>query len=274
MKVKKKTVIFVFIPMVIFICSVMLFQSVLFHMNPIKLGFREHKGSNYSIFSKNEIHTDDIASIEHAISRNEILLSLKYKNRIQVILCESQADLSFYQPQLSHDDRVNAVAVAPWPDTIYLTPRAKEKYGSLDAILMHESLHILLMQNFGLGSSIRIWKNYEWLAEGSAIYFSKWPVYTAKNQLSKEIENAGIDLSSGSLLGGKKNNSVWLPTRYSIYNYFTEYLVQSFGEERYKRFLTKTFANPKEIEIRFQEIFGKSISETVTAFYVMVKKSV
>ena len=48
----------------------------------------------------------------------EASIAPSFKSKVQIILCEGQSDINQYQPFVNAADRRNAVAFAPWPNTI------------------------------------------------------------------------------------------------------------------------------------------------------------
>ena len=119
--------------------------------------------------------------VSEAMSQNEHAVALWYKSKVQIILCERQSDINRYQPFANAANRRNAVGFAPWPNTIYITPKMKEKYGTAQGTLGHELSHILLIQNYGIIRATLLWKRAEWIPEGFATYLNNWPWYFQAN---------------------------------------------------------------------------------------------
>ena len=92
------------------------------------------------------------------MSKNESVVGLKFKANVQIILCEQQSDINRYQPLASAPDRKNAAAFAPWPNTIYVTPKANNEHSVFQNTLGHELSHILLIQNYGAVKMTLLWR--------------------------------------------------------------------------------------------------------------------
>jgi hypothetical protein len=246
--------------------GVVLLQTALFHINPIKIGYNRFDHSNCVIYSKAGSVEAEYEELKAAMIQNEAVLGLQYKARIQLILCGSQKEVNRYLPFVNRVDRKNAGGFAPWPNTIYITPKIKEKYGSLRGVLVHELSHILLLQNFGILKCYRLWSRSEWIPEGFAVFVANWPVYFTKERLQAYAANAGIDMSNGQLLGTEHSQKVPLPIRFMIYYYFIDYLYQRNDEATLVRFLQVACDNPRRVEDTFKESFRSSFSESVRAF--------
>jgi hypothetical protein len=245
---------------------VLVFQTALFHISPIKVGYSRFDFGKYVVFSKVRTADAEYASISDLLSQDESLHGLRYTSKVQIIFVEKQSDMNRYQPFASAADRRNAVSFAPWPNTIYVTPKVMEKYGSFQGALAHELSHVLVIQNYGIINAYLLWKLAEWIPEGYATYLSKWPSYFSKDHVAENLSQAGIDISNGQLLGSRKASSVPLPLRYMIYRYFVEYLFEKNSAATAIRFLKESCDNPREVESTFQKVFGVSFAEDVQTF--------
>jgi hypothetical protein len=248
----------------------LLFETALFHVNPIKLGFTRTDFGKFFVFSKSELVESDFAGVEAAMARNEATHGMRYNAKVQIILCDHQSEINRYLPFASAANRRNAAPFPPWPNTIYISPKAKERYGTLGPTLAHELSHILLMQNYG---NARIWyleQTQEWIVEGYATYLAGWPDYFPREQLVERATAAGINLSCGRLLGAKRLGSIPLPLRYMVYRYFVDYLFQR-NSAAAIHFLKSVCRRPWTVEIAFKDHFGTSLTESVEAFWADLK---
>jgi hypothetical protein len=242
-------------------------QTALFHINPVKIGYRRFDYGKCVIYSKQASVEIEQEEFKAALLQCESAFGLSFRARVRLILCGSQEEINRYLPFVSRIDRKMASGFAPWPNSIYITPIAKEKYGGLQGILVHELSHILLLQYYGIIKSTMLWKRYEWIPEGFAIFYAKWPIYLARDALGQALSDAGIDMSNGELLGNKNPKQLSLPVRFMIYYYFIDYLQQKNDESQLARFLKRACANPRRVEQEFKESFdGSSLSDYVKAF--------
>ena len=248
---------------ILLVLVVVVYQTALFHISPIKVGFSRFDFGKYVVFSKSHIADGEYASISDLMSQDESLHGLRYNSQVQIIFVEKQSDMNRYQPFASAADRRNAGSFAPWPNTIYVTPKVVEKYGSFQGALGHELSHVLVIQ---IINAYLLWKLAEWIPEGYATYLSKWPSYFSKDHLAENLRQAGIDISNGRLLGSRKVSGVPLPLRYMIYRYFVEHLFEKNTAATAIRFLKESCANPREVESTFQKVFGVSFAEDVQTF--------
>ncbi len=263
-----KTLLAIFIPVLFLLMgAAILLETAFFHVNPIKIGFHRVDYGNYLIFAKELPANNDYKTISTIMVKNEAALGLQYNSKVQIILCEKQSDLNRFQPFLRAADRRNAVAVAPWPNTIYITPNAKKKYGSILGPVGHEISHILLLQNYGIGKATLLWKLQEWIPEGFAIYINDWPNYFPREQLIEKVKEEGIDLESDRLLGNKRTTDVTLPLRYMTYRYFIEYLFEKNPSTAVVQFVKEVCTDPSGMNIIFEKTFEDSFDHYVKAFW-------
>lgn len=258
----------VLLPAAIILLSagLVLLQTALFHINPIKLGYGRFDFGDCVIYSKDDSVEGEYIELRDAMLKNESVLGLNYKAKVKLILCKSQKEIDRYLPFVNRIDRKNAGGFAPWPNTIYITPKIKEKYGNLQGVLVHELSHILLLQNYGIVRCTKLWSRYEWIPEGFAVFYAKWPVYFTKERLQESISSAGINLTNGQLLGNRSSKEVSLPIRFMLYYYFIDFLLQKNNESQLAGFLKNACANPGKVESIFKESFGRSLSEYVKIF--------
>jgi hypothetical protein len=257
----------------LFSAAVALLQTALFHINPIKLDYNRFDYKECVIYAKAASVDEEYEQVAAALMHNELSHGLHYKKKIQLILCESQREISRYLPLANRSEKLNAGAFAPWPNTVYITPKIRSKYGRLQPVLEHELSHILLLQHYGLIRCTILWKKFEWIPEGYAIFLSKWPIYFEKEELAKNLDKAGIAIGNGSLLGRKRQTDVPLPLRFMIYYYFIDHIHHmDTGNLNSTRFLREACINPKNVEKLFQSTFGESISESIDSFAASISE--
>jgi hypothetical protein len=266
-KKTRKLLFAILIPVAfILVLAVALLETVFFHVNPIKIGFHRIDYGKYVIFAKELPPANDYETISTIMSKHEADLGLHYISKVQMIFCEKQSDVGRYSPFSSATDRRNAVAWAPWPNTVYITPKAKEKYGTISGALGHELSHVLLIQNYGVIKTTLLWKLQEWIPEGFATYSNNWPNYFSKDQLFGKMKEVGIDMANGRLLGVKHAADVPLPIKYMIYRYFIEYLFQRNPSVAVIQFVNEASNNPKGTETAFEEQFKDTLENYVKMF--------
>ncbi|HUI70769.1 MAG TPA: hypothetical protein VL354_09595 [Spirochaetia bacterium] len=257
--------------LVLVVLAVVLLETAFFHLNPIKVGYRSFDFGRYVVFSTESKLDADYKKVSRIMDENEASYGLQYLSKVQIIICKRQTDIDRFQPFASEADRKNAVAFAPWPNTIYVTPKLKGTYRTVSATLAHELSHLLLLQNFGLIKTYDLWRLHEWIPEGFATYLADWPSYFPATDLAKNMKLAGIDLASGDLLGGKKTSEVALPLRFMIYRNFVDFLFRNFGADVTGQFLRSVCRNPGDMQTIFQSAFGISFADCVRNFSLAIQ---
>ena len=252
---------------------VALFQTAPFHLNPFKVGLNRFDFERCVVYSSGSAGKFDYKTIPMIMSRNEVLHGLRYNSEVQIILCERQSDLNKYLPLLDAPDRRNAVAFAAWPNTIYVTRKLEQEYGTSQKPLAHELSHILLIQNYGIVKTTLLWKRQEWIPEGFATYLSGFPDYFPEEQLLQRAKADGIDMANGRLFGTRQAADLQLPIRFMIYRGFVAYLFQGNPSTVVIMFLKKACDDPLHVEAVFQKVFHKSLEDSVKAFWHRVQEN-
>lgn len=259
----------------ILIVAVGLFETALFHINPIKFGFHRFDFGRYSVFSRTSTIAPEFGFLEETMSQNEGAVGLKYMGKVQIILCERQSDINRYQPLASAADRRNAAAFAPWPNTIYLTPKATIRSIAFQETVGHELAHILLIQNYGAVRMTLLWRRAEWIPEGFATYLNNWPRYFDKTEILNSVREYGLHLSDSRFPTARQFSQLVLPVRFMIYRYFVEYLYQRNGSHAVVEFLNKACVRPLSVPAVFAKAFGSSIDDYWKDFWIdLVPKAI
>ena len=243
-----------------------LLQTAFFHLNPIKLGFHRFDFGRYVVLTRSSVLGSEFAEMSQVMSQNEVAIGLQYKSKVQLILCERQSDIGRYQPFASGADKRNAGAFAPWPNTVYITPKVLQEPGTIKNTLGHELSHVLLIQNYGITTSTLLWKKAEWIPEGFATYLNSWPFYFPRNQLLARMKDSGIDLNIQRFPAPQQFAKLSLPVRFMAYRYFVEYLYQRQPSAKVVLFLKDACTNPWNTSASFEKAFGDSLDEYWIAF--------
>ena len=265
---KKKRVII--IGSLLIIVIVLLSQTAFFHISPVKLGYEKIDFNDYTVYAKNiEMIHKDYFKIDSILRENEFSHNLKYKNKMTIIVCETVSELSRFLFYKNKNTVMNAQGFAPWPNSVYISPRAKERSDSPRQLLRHELSHILVLQNYGLIKTTKVWHENEWIGEGYATFDSGFPNYYDRHSLFLKMTELGIDyeLDSENILSDKNARDIGLKDSYMIYRYFIEYLVVSYGRNAFVDFFNKSFNDPDEVNESFYKIYQVPISTAFKSYY-------
>jgi hypothetical protein len=252
---------------VIVAAAIALLETAFFHVNPIKLGFHRFDYGRYFVLSTSRVPDMRYGFLSEEMSKNESAVALTYKSKVQIMLCERQSDIDRYQPFVSAPDRRNAVGFAPWPNTIYITPKLNDKPDTIQNTLGHELSHILLIQNYGIIKMTVLQRRAEWIPEGFATYLNNWPYYFDKTELPKKLRDAGLELESGRFPSTGQLSKLALPIRFMIYRHFVQYLYQRKPADVVIKFLKGACDHPLRVAAVFESTFGDSQNNYWKAFW-------
>jgi hypothetical protein len=252
---------------VIVAAAIAFLETAFFHVNPIKLGFHRFDYGRYFILSRSQAPDMQYDFLSAVMSKNESAVALTYKWKVQIIFCERQSDMDRYQPFASAPDRRNAVGFAPWPNTIYVTPKVNDKPDAIQNTFGHELSHILLIQNYGIIKMTVLQRRAEWIPEGFATYLNSWPYYFDKTELPKKLRDAGVDLSSDRFPSIRQLSKLALPIRFMIYRHFVQYLYQRKRADVVIKFLKEACDHPLSVPAVFESSFGDSQNNCWKAFW-------
>ena len=264
----RRTLLCVVIPLATLLALfVGLLETALFQINPVKIGFNRFDFQGSVVFSRGSVGSFDYSSIPTIMKQNEATHGMRYRLKVQVIIC-SQSEINRYLPFIDPSDRRIASSFAEWPNTVYLTPNSELKYGTSQGPMAHELSHLLLIQNYGVARIAFLQKHQEWIPEGFATYLTNFPDYFPPDQLKEAAVAAGIDMSNGRLFGSKHDGDYPFKVRFMVYRGFVAYLFRMHSSSTVIRFLKEACANPTEVQASFEDIFNESL---VTPFRISGK---
>jgi len=264
----RRTLLRVLVPFaLVFAGFLVLLQTALFQLNPLKIGFNRFDFQDCTVFSKGTAGTFDYTGVHTIMQQNEAGHGMHYKSKVQVIICSQQSDIDKYLPLLDPIDRRTAGSFAEWPNTVYITPKVQQKYGANPGPIAHELSHILLIQNFGVLKIALLQKSSEWIPEGFATYLSNFPDYFPPERLKAEATAAGIDMVNGRLFGSKSDSDFPFRVRFMVYRGFVAYLFGTNPSTTVIQFLKEVCEKPTAVGAVFQKNFNKSFEYCVKDFW-------
>ena len=262
------TLLFALIPVaLVFVAFIVLLQTALFQLNPLKIGFKRSDFQDCTVFFKDTAGSFDYAKVHAIMEQNEAVHGMHYKSKVQVIICSRQSDVDKYLPLLDPTDRRTAGSFAEWPNTVYITPKGQQKYGASPGPVAHELSHILLIQNFGVLKIALLQRSHEWIPEGFATYLCNFPDYFPPDRLKAEATAAGIDMVNGRLFGSKSDSDFPFRVRFMVYRGFVAYLFRTNPPTTVIQFLKEACEKPTVVGSVFQENFKKSFENCVKEFW-------
>jgi hypothetical protein len=239
-----------------------LFQTVLFTWNPLRLGYNCFGYERYKVYSRSDKIDTIFSNLNSVFVDIENSHNLKFRRRIEIIICE-QSDLKKYFPLNPHGP------LGIWPKTVILPNSSIEIYRNPVLSVKHELSHLLFLQNYGVLQGNKIWKKNEWLPEGFAMYICNgFPYYMSKQDILTGMNKYGIDykVNPENILSGRKIKEIPISVRYSIYYHFISYLIEKYGEISFNSFMHDSFKDPGKIRDKFNEHFSVSFNKALVEY--------
>jgi hypothetical protein len=202
--------------------------------------------------------------VDRDIDESEQFHRLKAPKRIRVILCRNWGDFQRFMPAMG---RVGAVTL----DTgtaIYITPRIAEHGFDYGEFLRHEISHATVDQNQSLLEA-HANRKAPWLFEGIAVSFGKQQAYASVAQFKAFV--MARDLVP-VVDPAKRRPDLPSDMRYNyqVWRYFLEYLIDSYGRDRFQSLLLGVMRDPTASERVFSSVYGVSMPDEIRRFRAAV----
>lgn len=137
--------------------------GLLFPLSPVKFGFNKISHKNASVlYPKNTVLSNGYESVDHLMNETEKFHGLKFKKKIQIIVCATESQYQRYSTQRS------PVCTMHTGSVIYVNPVVQNTNRDIHGFLKHELSHALIFQNTTLLKTIKMKR---WIREGLAVYY-------------------------------------------------------------------------------------------------------
>lgn len=261
--INKKNILQFITAITIIVILFILSQTILFTWSPVKIGYKRFNFKKYNVYIKDHSLDEIYANLDGMLLQSEKDHNLLIKKKLDIVICDNKV-IRFYIPWLK-----TSTAAGVWPNTVYLSTGSIETFKNPVLGIMHEVSHLLLLQNYGERTCTTIWKNHEWLPEGYAVYITQgYPKYRSKsevkNLIKENINNYAVE--SKDLFSLEVLRNIPMTVKYSLYNYYITYLIETYGEESLLEFLNKAFKEPELFLESFSLIFKISFPYSVINF--------
>ena len=249
----------------------------LFPYSPIKPGFSTLKLDRCDIvYPDNTRIAPEYATLEQLIQEAEQFHHLRFKERVQVILCATNAQHKRFSMSGGHactTQTGTVVYIRPSIETTAYPPRqpaggnylstirpSEETRRDLTGFLKHELSHALLYQNTSLRKAFKLKR---WIEEGVAVYFGNPDHYYQGAELRYLAIDQGYffnllndDSEPTGIPGGIKHYFT-----YGMFREFMDYLIQTYGLESVLAYIHEYIEAPAEEEDLFESHFGASLMD-------------
>jgi hypothetical protein len=235
----------------------------LFAWSPITPGFRTTRTLHTVILFRDPPGLGVMpAAVEASLVRLQSNLGLDFDSPARFLLCDEWSDLTRFTPWLRVSHDVGAITL-PIGLATYVTPVVRNRDDLLD-FLAHESAHTLLYQHASIRHRLEM-ERQGWFVEGVAVHFGNPTAYEAWDEFRRasppEVLRAidpALNLNQRGVGGFRFS--------YSAGGYFVGYLIQRFGQDRFRDFTRAYVVDPAAYRIEFQRIFATSFDDGVQGF--------
>ena len=257
-KFKKKHFFIGFLLLVI----LYLFWGPLFPWNPLKLGYEKIESSKATIYITENNGENVVYNLDELIQEEEEFHGIKFKEKFKIIVLGKESNMKRYLPWLKGSGYSVKLGFV---NVIYIGPNARNSQYGIGAFLKHEISHLLIHQNTSTSKNVFEIQKQGWLVEGVATYFGG-PHYYEKNEfITLWIEN-GLDFNSLYEENPLEMGDNRFRLKYTYYRFFIEFLVETYGIEKFQLYLKKYCNNPKSYEAIFPEIYNQDLNEILQKF--------
>lgn len=232
------------------------FFGPLIPFSPAKIGYDSVESKKAVVYIRDKsLLKPFYANTDTIMSDIENLYGLKYTNPIQIFVTLDYEELGKYIPWLDYKG-LGGVALQVG-DVIYInTKKIAERQYSEEEFVRHELVHSLISQHASLMDNLEIDRQV-WLSEGIATYFGG-PNYLTKEEFLHILGEKKPDFFNLNPDEPKFN--------YTLYRYFIQYLMDTFGKEKFQTFLKAYIEDPREYRKLFSDMYGISFEDALKGF--------
>ena len=238
-----------------------LFWGPLYPLNPLKFGCKKLVSSRATIFVKDFDGDSILYQIDEILEEEERFHGLRFKEKFKVIVLEKDSNMKRYLPWMKgtgYSVKLGAFNV------IYIGANARNSPFGIGVYLKHEISHLLLHQNTpSMDNNLEI-QRQGWLSEGIATYFGG-PHFYEKYEFAAIWKEKGLTFDKlyeeNPLKMGSSFN-----LKYTYNRFFIEFLIETYGLEKFQSYLKSYINNPKIYKHIFSTIFGENLEEILHKF--------
>jgi len=252
------------------ILSYELLFGKLFPFSPIIIGFTKHELANTIIYVQNGGDYADFQRLDTLTLSIEKFHELKFKKKPEIIIVKDSLGFirrSFSKARFSAYPSGRLLA-SPWA-----IKEDREGKISLEIYVRHELSHVLLMQYM---SYLGAYHYPQWMMEGIAVYSTNQmgtSFYPGKEETYRNIAEGNffppLDYKTDREDNVTLNVKYPIAFKYSEFACIVDYLVSTYGKEKFLIFMKKLFENSNNDEV-FKEVYNIEFSKVIQDFKIHV----
>ena len=239
-----------------------LFWGPLFPWNPLKLGFNKIESSKATVYITDSNSESVVYKLAELVREEEDFHGMRFKEKFKVIILGKESNMKRYLPWMrgsGYSVKLGSVNV------IYIGANARNSQYGTGVFLKHEISHLLIHQNTSSSeNNLEILKQ-GWFAEGVATYFGG-PHYWEKVEFIKLWEENGLAFDNLYEENPHEMDRSIIRLKYTYYRFFIEFLIETYGIEKFQTYLKNYINFPKKYITIFPEVYNEDLSEILWKF--------
>jgi hypothetical protein len=255
---KKKKIRAFFTCTILLIIGILVYEFLwgkLFPFSPVIIGFSKYELPEATVYIQNGAKYKDFTGLDSLIRQVEKFHEWKFLHNPKIFLFRDNE--SYW-----HRSFTKGLFVTYY-DRIFVTPTAISEVSegkiSMNIFLLHELSHSLIHQHLGL---TKFNKFPKWLIEGVAVYSANQmgtSIYPGKQETYKLIKQGYFLPPEIFRTNEEKKFNLNLENKigflYSEFACIVDYMIDSFGKEKFIVYLKQLCDNPDNDEV-FKNVYG------------------
>ncbi len=239
-----------------------LFWGPLFPWNPMKFGFKKIESSKATVYI-NEFNDEGVVyKLDEILKEEEEFHGMRFNEKIKIIILGKESNMKRFLPWM----RGSGYSVKlGFINVIYIGANARKSQYGMGVFLKHEISHLLIHQNTSSSSNNLEIQKQGWLSEGVATYFGG-PHYFEKNQFIELWKDKGMAFDSLYEENPLEMDGTVIRLKYTYYRFFIEFLIETYGSEKFQAYLKNYMNDPKSYKTIFPEVYNEDLNEILRKF--------
>lgn len=241
-----------------------LFWGPLFPWNPLKPGYTKIESEKVTVYIKDFEDENVIYKIDEILQEEEKFHGLKFNEKFKIVVLGKESNMKRYLPWMKGSGYSVKLGFL---NLIYIGPNARKSQYGIGVFLKHEISHLLIHQNVSSNE-----KNFEilkqgWLGEGVATYFGG-PHYYDKKEFIEIWKGRGLRFNKLYEENPLEMDRSMFRLKYTYYRFFVDFLIESFGLDKFQAYLKSYTSNPSNYKIIFDEVYNEHLNELLRKFKI------
>ena len=234
----------------------------LFPWNPLKFGFKKIESPKATVYITDFNGENVVYKLDEILQEGEKFHGMGFKEKFKIIILGKESNMKRYLPWMKGSGYSVKLGFL---NVIYIGANARNSQYGIGVFLKHEISHLLIHQNTSSsGNNLEILKQ-GWLAEGVATYFGG-PHYYEKNEFIELWTENGLTFDNLYEENPLEMDRSIFRLKYTYYRFFIEFLIETYGIEKFQAYLKSYINNPKSYKIIFPEVYNEELNEILRKY--------